>query len=96
MNNAPFMILILTLLASLLVSLLRRQYLIAALITGFFAALIALIVLFVKIDEAFSFLGLSFRMSSEWVILGRSFVVNETIDTEINILIGILHERIPR
>jgi NADH:ubiquinone oxidoreductase subunit 2 (subunit N) len=78
MISAPLAILIFTVLAASLVSLLRRNYLIAALITGIFSALVALIVLFVPINEAFSVFGLSIRMPSEWVILGRSFVVNET------------------
>ena len=78
MINAPLSILILTSLAAALVSILRRQHLLAAVITGLFSASIALIVLFLPIDEAISIFGIPIRMQSEWLILGRSFVVNET------------------
>jgi formate hydrogenlyase subunit 3/multisubunit Na+/H+ antiporter MnhD subunit len=77
MINAPTLILILTLLAASLVSLLRRHHLVAAGITGIVAASIALIVLFVPINEAFTVFGTPIRIQSEWIILGRSFVVNE-------------------
>lgn len=78
MIAAPVLIFTLTLLAAVIVSLLRRQHLIAAVISGIFALVIALLVLVVPMDEAFSIFGTSIRIRNDWVILGRSFILNET------------------
>ena len=78
MISAPFSILVLTLIAAALISLLRRHHLVASVITGCIAGAIALLVLFIPINEPISIFGNPFRMQSEWVILGRSFILNET------------------
>lgn len=75
--GAPLLIFLLTLIAASLVSLLRRRHLLASLITGIFAAIIAVIVLLLPMDELYSILGLSFRIRSDWIILGRAFSLNE-------------------
>jgi NADH-quinone oxidoreductase subunit N len=78
MIPAPVLIFSLTLLAAAIVSALRRNHLIAAVITGIFAAVIAFLVLIVPMNEAMSIFGISVRIKSDWIILGRSFVLNET------------------
>lgn len=78
MSNAPFAVLFLTALATVLVSLVRRQHFLAAVITGVIAGAIALIVLLVPINEALTLFGIPFRLESEWVILGRSLFIDDT------------------
>lgn len=78
MIAAPLLIFLLTLAAASIVSLFRRQHLIASVIMSAFSMVIALLVLFLPLDEALSFLGISLKFSSDWVILGRSFILNST------------------
>jgi formate hydrogenlyase subunit 3/multisubunit Na+/H+ antiporter MnhD subunit len=75
--GAPLLIFLLTLSAATIVALVRRRHLLSSVITGVFAAGIALTVLYVPLNTVISILGTSFRINSEWGILGRSFVLSE-------------------
>lgn len=75
--GAPLLIFLLTLLAATVVALLRRRHLLSSVLTGIFAAGIALTVLYVPLNTAISIVGTSFRINSAWEILGRSFVLSE-------------------
>jgi formate hydrogenlyase subunit 3/multisubunit Na+/H+ antiporter MnhD subunit len=62
----------------LIVGLLRRKFLLAATSTGLFAVIIAIFTLYVPLNEAIELFGISTRIDSRWIILGRSFVLDSS------------------
>jgi len=74
--TAPLFIFLLSGFAMIIVSFLRRNFLLSAIITGVFALAIAIFSIFIPIDQALDVLGLSMRFDSRWIILGRSFLLN--------------------
>jgi NADH-quinone oxidoreductase subunit N len=75
--KAPFVLFILTGAAMIILSFTRRRHLLSGLLAGLFCLVIAVFVLYIPLDEALSFLGISVRFDGRWLILGRSFLLNQ-------------------
>jgi len=74
--TAPLLIFIISGFTMVILGLLRKNFLLSAMITGIFALVIALFAIFVPLDEALNVLGVSMRFESRWIILGRSFLLD--------------------
>jgi NADH:ubiquinone oxidoreductase subunit 2 (subunit N) len=76
--NAPFVLLAFTLGLAILVVVLRRERMVAWLLAGGGAGLAALLVFAVRLDEAAGILGMPYKMTGTWTILGRSLVLGSS------------------
>jgi formate hydrogenlyase subunit 3/multisubunit Na+/H+ antiporter MnhD subunit len=75
--NAPLVIFAGTLGFALAALLVRQDRLLPSLLAASGAALLAIFVLGVRLDEPFGLLGLSVKVGSVWGILGRAFVLGD-------------------
>jgi multicomponent Na+:H+ antiporter subunit D len=69
--SSPLLIVVASLATAILAGLFRNQRTASSFIAASGAALLAVFILFVPLDEATSVLGLSLRFDSQWVVLGR-------------------------
>lgn len=82
----PLILLLVSLTTSILAAVFRNQRTISSLIAGSGAALLAGLILLIPLDEAFAILGLSIRLDSTWVVLGRVLNLSPTIRPMIGFL----------
>jgi formate hydrogenlyase subunit 3/multisubunit Na+/H+ antiporter MnhD subunit len=75
--GAPLLIFVLSSIAILIQTLLRRRHFLASLITGVFAFLIAGLILSLPLDDVLTVLGSSFRIERSWTVMGRSFSLGD-------------------
>jgi formate hydrogenlyase subunit 3/multisubunit Na+/H+ antiporter MnhD subunit len=73
--NAPFLLLTFTLALAALVTVLRRERVVAWLLAGIGAGLAALLVFSLRLDEAGGIFGIPIKVSGTWSIVGRSLVL---------------------
>lgn len=85
--SAGLIIFLFTVIYSLLCLILRHQRMASALVAAIGAGSIAAFVLFVPFDDVFLFGGLSIKVTSEWIILGRMFSMSDAVRP----LIGFLY-----
>jgi formate hydrogenlyase subunit 3/multisubunit Na+/H+ antiporter MnhD subunit len=85
--NAPLGLFVLSILVSLIAFFLRNRPRWSGTIAALGTAGLAFVVLFIGFDEPFGVLGLSLKLSSRWVLLGRSF----NLGPEIRPMIGYLY-----
>lgn len=64
--------------SAVLLAVLRRERVVAWLLAGISAGLLALLVLAVHLDEAGGLFGIPIKISGTWTVLGRSFVLGES------------------
>ncbi len=83
----PFFILLASILTSILAAFFRNQKVASSLIAASGAALLAVLILFVPLDEATNILGFSLRLESKWVVLGRAL----SLDPAIRPMVGFLY-----
>lgn len=76
--KAPLLVFIITALAMIILGLSRRKHLLSGLLAGLFSVIIAIFILNIPLDEALSVFGASIRFDGGWLILGRSFILNQT------------------
>ncbi|TFH35532.1 MAG: hypothetical protein E4G99_07080, partial [Anaerolineales bacterium] len=77
--TAPFIIAFASLATSFLAGLARHQRTASALISASGAALIAVFVLFVPLDSPIELAGLSIRIDSNWILLGRALRLEPSV-----------------
>jgi NADH-quinone oxidoreductase subunit N len=77
--NAPFGLFFLSFFVAVAAFWLRDQPRRSSVLSACSVAALALIVLFVPFDEPYNILGLSLKLSSRWVLLGRSFVLGQDV-----------------
>jgi NADH-quinone oxidoreductase subunit N len=75
--KAPLLIFLLTVISMIILGFTRRRHFFSGLMAGIFSVVIAIFVLYIPLDEALSLLGLSLRFDGSWLLLGRSFILNE-------------------
>jgi NADH-quinone oxidoreductase subunit N len=69
--SSPLVIVVASIAIAILAGLFRNQRTAASLIAASGAALLAVFILFVPLDEASSVIGFSLRFDSQWIVLGR-------------------------
>jgi formate hydrogenlyase subunit 3/multisubunit Na+/H+ antiporter MnhD subunit len=84
--SAPLILSISTVILAVGVGLLRERRVTSTVVAVGGAALVAIFVLIIPIDEPFSIGGLSLRIDSSWTILGRSLVIDEGNRTAVGFL----------
>lgn len=85
--SAPLVLILASLLTAFIAVFARNQRSTAALVSASGAALIAVFVLFTPFDTAIPIMGFSIRFDNQWVILGRSL----NLDQSIRPMIGFLY-----
>ncbi len=85
--SAGLIIFLFTVIYSILCLILRHQRMASALVAAIGAGSIAAFVLFVPFDDVFLFGGVSIKVTSEWIILGRMFSMSDAVRP----LIGFLY-----
>ncbi len=85
--SAGLIIFLFTVIYSILCLILRHQRMASALVAAIGAGSIAAFVLFVPFDDVFLFGGVSIKVTSEWIILGRIFSMSDAVRP----LIGFLY-----
>lgn len=76
--NAPLLLLLYTSALAVSVTVLRRERVLVWLLAGIGAGLAALLVFAIRLDEAGGILGIPFKLSGTWMIVGRSLVLGES------------------
>jgi formate hydrogenlyase subunit 3/multisubunit Na+/H+ antiporter MnhD subunit len=82
----PAVLFLSTLVAMVVVGIVRRHHFLAALISGIITGALAAFILFVPLDEVVNVIGMSIRMTSRWQILGRSFILSASNRSAISYL----------
>ncbi len=85
--SAGLIIFLFTVIYSFLCLLLRYQRIVSALVAAIGAGSIAAFVFFVPYDDVFLFGGMSIKVTSEWIIMGRIFSLSDAVRP----LIGFLY-----
>lgn len=85
--SAGLIMFLFTVIYSILCLILRHQRMASALVAAIGAGSIAAFVLFVPFDDVFLFGGVSIKVASEWIILGRMFSMSDAVRP----LIGFLY-----
>lgn len=75
--KAPLFIFLMTALSMILLGITRRRHFFSGILVGAFSVIIAIFILYIPLDEALTVFGLSVRFDGRWLLLGRSFLLNQ-------------------